>query len=86
MHVDHVNYFDLILFRFCVENTIDPSHVALETVDIGRKQLVDRELASAWWTYHKTNAQLRVITAKENLTRKRPPKCDWLSLCSLYPE
>lgn len=74
MHVDHVIHFDTLVQQFCTKMELVAENVSIEKGRLGSKRLVDRKLADNWQKYHLENAMLRMITATENLTRKKPPR------------
>jgi hypothetical protein len=68
-HVDHIPpcTFDQLLFDFCVLHSVKPSLVSIDSLGGTVPVFKDLELASLWSTFHESNAQLRLISARGNL-------------------
>jgi hypothetical protein len=72
-HIDHKFEFRHLLDNFICENSIDVSTIAYRGDSaLNMHGFKDRALAQKWKTYHRINATLRRLTAKENLSRPRP--------------
>ena len=68
-HVDHTppKTFDLLLFNFCRDRTINPLQVAVGSEGGTVAVLSDPELLAAWQGYHRANADLRLLSKLGNL-------------------
>lgn len=71
-HVDHAppNTFERLLGRFLLERGLEPDSIALGGDDDGEMEcyLVDPALRADWSAWHAARAQLRVVSAKANLS------------------
>ena len=75
-HVDHVtpNTFDALVSRFFSESGIDPETVKTRNLDdTWGDEIEDNGVAQAWIDFHRSNAVLRLVSRKANLSllRKR---------------
>lgn len=79
--VDHVppDTFDVLLFRFCADESIDPTCVAVGSDHGVIAVLLDQELLRRWQAYHLTNAKLRILSRTGNLQLPKP-RVDWSEL------
>jgi hypothetical protein len=69
-HVDHINYFSVILKNWMAESGLlwdDVKTVNIDTYCV----IEDLTLRNAWRDYHRKHAELRVVHARCNLTRER---------------
>lgn len=69
LHVDHIIPFEKFILSFIYEFNINVDQVKI-TGDT-RSEFMDKELKDSWKKYHLKNASLRILTASENLSRKR---------------
>ena len=68
MHVDHIIPFHVLFSDWIIENDLTLEDI--KTKDgYCSSEMEDKELESSWSTFHKENAKLRVITAKENMRK-----------------
>lgn len=71
-HVDHIppDTFDVLFSKFLKAENKNIKDI--ESIGVGDRQIgtlfVDRELAERWKKYHRSNAKLRIISVKANLS------------------
>ncbi len=76
IHVDHIVPFQKLLQDFLEKYNLQWQEIKLEKVPkntmqfkLYRYQIQDRKLAQAWHDFHKKNAELQILSAKENLQK-----------------
>ena len=67
--VDHIppSTFDQLLYDFCRSRSINPLHVVVGSQGGTVAVLEDAQLLAAWQSYHRDNAQLRLLSRIGNL-------------------
>jgi sulfur carrier protein ThiS len=82
-HVDHTFplTFEVLLADFCHDYRINPRKVAVDanTGQVVKRSFADRALAENWKKYHEQHADLRVVSAEENLSAPKA-RVDWAVL------
>ena len=67
VHIDHIYPFDALVKDFLELNNITFEDIKLVNEGNNQPQFVDTNLAQKWYDYHKQNAKLRPLSARENL-------------------
>ncbi len=69
VHADHVIPFDKLVTDFIKEEQIDVDKIKI--IGKTRYEFKDKELKDKWKKYHDIHALLQMISAHDNLTKKR---------------
>jgi hypothetical protein len=72
-HVDHITPFVELATSFLADRGLTPNDSMLIASADNQylEEFVDEDLAIDWFEYHLLNAELRIVSAKANMTRKR---------------
>jgi hypothetical protein len=69
VHVDYIYPFSSLLADFLAQNNILIDSLDIHEHDTSFYPLRDREIAKKWQCYHRQNASLRLLYAKDNLQK-----------------
>ena len=81
--VDHVslNAFDILIFTFCTEHSINPLGVQVGSEGGVLAVFEDKDLLQLWRSFHQDRATLRLVSRIVNLKLPKP-RVAWAELWS----